>query len=843
MTSDEKAPPARFDISAAVVFRLGNELITDVVQALVELVKNSYDADATWVNVTIDTKGKNRWGRRYRKAIGGIHVEDNGDGMDEAAIHRGWLTIANSPKREQKSEGKTTRLGRTPIGDKGLGRLSSQRLASNVEVVTQPPSQPPTEHYIAFSWDDFRDASNLGDVPVHVEQTEGQGGRKGTRLVLSGLLEPETWQDKKQLQTLHRNLSGMISPFEETRDFRVRLEVDGNALELADIPKRVRETALLKYEFEFDGESFSIFGFAQLKYLTPSGNDEQELFDKLCTEGREDELYGFLASKMRGSRPPHFVRSERKKWFVEFGTKRKLEDFDDVRRINDSVAQPGPFRGEVDSVSLDSSDFNEEGFDANKKAIRQQSEYRKLVRELAGIRVYRDGFGIRVGEDWLGLGKQWTGGTSYYGLRPRNVLGYVSISAQDNPDLVETTSREGFQITPHYENFFSLMTEFVKFAADSQGFLRRGVLAFLREYRDSLAGFTSEDDHPQVTQRIDEIASNLSDQKIKVEQQAGSLRDAAVGAAKTLTEVRNTIDETVADGAQVSRALKELEDEIDGVSTAVVKEEKLLGEVSAALAQASDLKSTREVLDRRWDSLNEQVAALYESISLGLTAEALAHEIHNIADRLARRSSVLLREVRDGVRKSSMVTYIEEVRSSVGTMRKQLGHLTPSLRYLRERRDRIELSSFVEELAEFYEERFTAKGMKILSEVRSPGFVVNMNKGKLTQVFDNLILNAEYWLKEAIRTRRVPNGVITIAVGASYVRVWDNGRGIEESVEDTLFEPFVTTKRRGEGRGLGLYVSRQLLDSEACELVLLPQRNSRGRRYVFELNLSGAISE
>ena len=46
----EKEPePQRFDINAAVVFRLGEELITDIVQALVELVKNSYDADATWV--------------------------------------------------------------------------------------------------------------------------------------------------------------------------------------------------------------------------------------------------------------------------------------------------------------------------------------------------------------------------------------------------------------------------------------------------------------------------------------------------------------------------------------------------------------------------------------------------------------------------------------------------------------------------------------------------------------------------------------------------------------------------------------------------------------------------
>ena len=75
------------------------------------------------------------------------------------------------------------------------------------------------------------------------------------------------------------------------------------------------------------------------------------------------------------------------------------------------------------------------------------------------------------------------------------------------------------------------------------------------------------------------------------------------------------------------------------------------------------------------------------------------------------------------------------------------------------------------------------------------------------------------------------------------MRVADNGAGVDESVEDSLFEPFVTMKRTGEGRGLGLFVCRQLLDSESCDLVLLADRNERGRRYVFELDLSGATGE
>ena len=98
-----------------------------------------------------------------------------------------------------------------------------------------------------------------------------------------------------------------------------------------------------------------------------------------------------------------------------------------------------------------------------------------------------------------------------------------------------------------------------------------------------------------------------------------------------------------------------------------------------------------------------------------------------------------------------MVAYIEEVRSSVTAMRKQLAHLTPSLRYLRERREKINVGAFVEELAQFYEERLAANGIKQVVQVGSKGFTVYMNKGKLTQVVDNLVLNAEYWLKESIR--------------------------------------------------------------------------------------------
>lgn len=75
---------ATFQVHPSVVFQLGESLISDAVQALIELVKNSYDADATFARITIDTKGTLEFPGASVAPIGGrIVIEDDGHGMDE----------------------------------------------------------------------------------------------------------------------------------------------------------------------------------------------------------------------------------------------------------------------------------------------------------------------------------------------------------------------------------------------------------------------------------------------------------------------------------------------------------------------------------------------------------------------------------------------------------------------------------------------------------------------------------------------------------------------------------------------------------------------------------------
>ena len=106
-----------FDISAAVVRQLGEELVSDEVTAIVELVKNAYDADATFANVIVNTKDHlPADATNYGAAKGFITIEDDGLGMSEDEIRSGWLMISLSAKREMKAGGRKTPKGRTPLG-------------------------------------------------------------------------------------------------------------------------------------------------------------------------------------------------------------------------------------------------------------------------------------------------------------------------------------------------------------------------------------------------------------------------------------------------------------------------------------------------------------------------------------------------------------------------------------------------------------------------------------------------------------------------------------------------------------------------------------------------------
>jgi signal transduction histidine kinase len=813
-----------FEIDASVVFQLGESLITDAVSALMELVKNSYDADATFCKVAVSTAAIEDPASAFTGALGSITIEDDGSGMDLEAIRSGWLTISNSGKRILKWQSKTTARGRTPLGDKGLGRLGTQRLGSNLEMITLTSGASVQQH-VWFSWNDFAARRVLSEVLVHRDQEKPTRAR-GTTLIISGLRDLEIWKTSGKAD-LGTQLSQMISPYRAVRDFVVRAEVDGTTLDLVEITERLRDFAQIRYRLEFKDGSLNVFGRARLTYMRPEAADpgEKAKFRELVELDEGEAFFQYLNSKKRA---PDFrlERNQANGWFVSFGKTIILDQIDKIARLDGTVANPGPFSGEIDFFSLSTESSAEQD-------IYSVGDYRHTIEKHSGIKVYRDGFGIRVSNDWLNLGRQWTKARSYYTLKPQNTLGYIAISARENGQLQEKTDREGFTDNAYYQNFLTLLKEFVDFSADVQEFLRRGYNDF-RKAREKKEANVDEKVTPEaLSLRLGATLGRAGQYRYRVQEAGRKLNDTIAEADELLTELGTG---NIPPSARVATLVRRLRDEASGAAKDVVEAQKYLEE-------ASSMGNAGKVLAGEITELREQIRQVYEVISLGLTAEALSHEINNVISQLGERTSKLSRSLRSsGSKDLKLFTYLEYVDRAVGALRRQMAFMEPSLRYAREKREHIDLTEYSKELQQHYTLHFIGAAIRvdITGHPRKGAFVINMNRGKLVQIFDNLVLNSEYWLKDSFRSAAA-RGSVTIDLKRPYIFVSDSGPGIDPTIENSLFEPFVTTKGKGRGRGLGLFVVQQLLRSDGCDIQLMPDRNTKNRLYKFQIDLSGAL--
>lgn len=820
-----------FKVHPSVVYQLGESLITDAVQALIELVKNCYDADATYAKVIIDTEGTTEVSGAFYPSTGGrILVEDDGHGMRSADLESAWLLISNRRKRDLKQAGKTTPGGRTPLGDKGLGRLGVQRLGENLEIFTKF-NREQGQHF-GFSWLDFATAPTLQSVEIKIGNTDF-ARVQGTKVVISDLREIDTWRGQDAVKHLEQELSRMISPYKQIRDFNVFVEVDGKALELAEVSDKIRDVAPIRYAITFDGSTLMVKGKARLDFFSPSSLKQSEQFALLVESDDGQAFFEFLQSQ-KLARTLGLSRSRSKHWFVEFNKKWQLKDLDKVKKDsqrNGEIANPGPFIGEVDSFDLGSSAFKQQ------RVFDRITEYRSHIKELSGVRVYRDGFAIRVDHDWLKLGAQWTSATSYYGLKPDNTLGFIALTARDNMDLEETTDREGFKDTPYYKNFYALLGEFTQFTNIAHQFFRRSWTEFRKQRNEEVAQIDSrktiEDISRTIKKRLTEAGTHLSNlQPFQVRLKATASESRAIA-----TRIASAKEMTPQLRERVTEALSAFEPLIEEAQAAI-------GRISGYGDEIASLQDMGQVLEDRVDGLRRQMDDVYETVALGITAEALAHEVFNVADQLAQRTKTAQTRLRNkGVTDRVILTFIEYVHSAVMSLRKQMSFLSPALRYVREQRDDIDIGGFLKELEEFYAERLGKNNISLNISVPNGELLkIRMNRGKLTQIIDNFVLNSEYWLKEDMAQKRRTKGQIVFEVDPPFVRISDDGRGIDPSVEFALFEPFISAKAKGHGRGLGLFIVKQMIDSEGCTVGVLPERNRYKRLFKFQIDFRGAIN-
>ena len=160
--------------SPDILRRLGEELVPQIEQGIVELVRNSYDADA--VKCRVELEGVDKPG-------GTLRIEDDGVGMDHDDIRSGWLIIgrSNKPGRD------LTALGRRPVGEKGLGRLAALRMGRRVTLSTRPASEPSTEYELVIDWSKYEAIDVVEDVALEIVERSTQKP-PGTSIEVAELL-------------------------------------------------------------------------------------------------------------------------------------------------------------------------------------------------------------------------------------------------------------------------------------------------------------------------------------------------------------------------------------------------------------------------------------------------------------------------------------------------------------------------------------------------------------------------------------------------------------------------------------------------------------------------------
>lgn len=208
----------KFKVGSGLKNILGQDLITSDNIAIYELVKNSYDAHATKVLITFEDDS--------------IIISDNGKGMSLDDLKNKWLFVGYSAKSDGTEDASyRSKIKRNFAGAKGIGRISCDRLGSEVTLTTKSAQSDQIER-IHVDWNRFEESlkQEFDQVLVDHEVVEGEytfpeGSLTGTELKISGFRSINSIWNRDRIFELRRSLEKMINPFSDAEDFSIEISV------------------------------------------------------------------------------------------------------------------------------------------------------------------------------------------------------------------------------------------------------------------------------------------------------------------------------------------------------------------------------------------------------------------------------------------------------------------------------------------------------------------------------------------------------------------------------------------------------------------------------------------
>jgi signal transduction histidine kinase len=408
----EKMNSNKFTIKPAGrhILTIGSDLIKDKYAAVVELVKNAFDADSPSVDIKFSTFTRD--GKEYLK----IEISDKGHGMNREDVTEKWMVPSTRDKLERKYSPK----GRKLQGEKGIGRYAASILGDDLLLETIGLENTRTTLYLI--WNDFYEAKYLEDVEILIE-SETSNLDSGTRLTMTGEWEKylDDWT-KKEIDKLRSELKKLIPPpnqseMEDTDSFKITLQF----------------------------ENFPVSGYENFKEEI----EPYQLFD----------LYDYrISGKVSPDGVASLIYHNNK---IRNSTHKAIDDFKITLNKNDLNPDFQAYCGELD---LDFRVFDRErdaietlidrGLKDHKSGqIVGLREARIILDEYSGIGVYRNGFRIRPlgdpGYDWLELDKRRVQKPAY-NIGSNQIIGYIRIQSPEFSNLEEKSARDGLKENKYY---------------------------------------------------------------------------------------------------------------------------------------------------------------------------------------------------------------------------------------------------------------------------------------------------------------------------------------------------------------------------------------------------------
>lgn len=420
-----KAPDRSLRPRARLMLTIGLELISSETVALTELVKNSYDADASTVLVRLS--GPVRDGA-IPAGQGTIEILDDGVGMSGDVIANTWLEPATPNRRRQKH----SRRGRRLLGEKGVGRFAAAKLAQRLSLSSRSNGNEVT---VSLDWRAFEDEDAYLDE-IDIDWSESQPD-----VFSANGLAKELWSDAIRDHVAAKPGAPIAEP-NARRGTLLRLEesrVDWTRSLVAEL-----RTTLARLISPFDADQDLVRDFG------------------IILDGPSEfgALVGLVEPPEQLSRPHYTLDADvsadglaNGKLSLKDGTGRSFEE-QLVDSHGDPVDEDHPLRCGPFTIRL-------RVWDRDMESLRELAggdkagSVRDILDQAAGISVYRDGFRVlpygEPRDDWLRLDLRRVNSPTRR-LSNNQIVGYLAIGRDTNPDLIDQTNREGIVEGPALED-------------------------------------------------------------------------------------------------------------------------------------------------------------------------------------------------------------------------------------------------------------------------------------------------------------------------------------------------------------------------------------------------------